>query len=298
MSASVAYCCLIHNEEDIVYWQLYYYYRVGIRDFFIGLNTADDLTPLMIHAFQIHHPDANVDIVRYLDRDYEGFPRRKMDIYQRAGQAGFDWILPLDADELITLQDADLRKGFDIPTYLNETFPDAKPNDYIKFPAYDFICTPSDDYAEVNPFERMIYRETHMSMGKVIWRYGENSAVFRGAHNIINGNEGLRSDVRPMTAHYQIRSPIQYIKKVVAFGQSATHDCGEKSDITNPKVPEGVTYNPKTDFTGVDTGKSLAHQDSKAKGLAILNNLKWSTDKLKAKQNQSLILDTVWEDTL
>lgn len=292
---SVAYCCVMHNEEDIVFWQLAYYYQVGIRDFFITLNTADDLTPTLINAFGEAHHDANLHVSRDEDRSYENFPARKNALYQKAGSAGFDWILPVDADELITTQDPTLRPTLHLPTFLSEHFSHVKPNQGLRFPCYNFHPTAEDDWLNANPFERITQRTPSLTMGKVIWRYGAATNIFRGQHSIING-EHVRGGPRPMTAHYPLRTPLQVISKLHAFGQCATHHYDD-TIIESPSVPPCVSYDPGTHFTGQDTERSLNHQHAKANGLTILLDLHDATRTLKEKASQNLVTDTVWKDT-
>ena len=158
MSLRVAYCCTLHNEEDVIYWQLLYYYKVGVRDFFVQYNTADDLTRLLVRTFAIRHSNVTLHEFDNPDRDYEGFPARKMWLHQQAGDAGFDWIIPVDADELITTQDKGSRPGFSIVDWLENILPDAQPDDCTKFPAYNYTPVQEDDWLEVNPFKRIRHR--------------------------------------------------------------------------------------------------------------------------------------------
>jgi hypothetical protein len=101
---------MVKNEADIIHDCLASAYQAGLRYFVLADNGSTDGTGALIRAFAASHPDC---VLLLLDDPIKGYwQATKTNLLWRFGQqylamtgVNVDWVLPLDADELLVQLD-------------------------------------------------------------------------------------------------------------------------------------------------------------------------------------------------
>jgi hypothetical protein len=199
-------------------------------------NEADIIEPFVRHtlAWVDHHlifdhdsTDGTREILAALQR--EGLPvtlfrddapghlqqARSNHLTRLAVQAhGADWVLPLDADEILT--------GPDRPTLENflTTSGGALP---VSLPLHDYCPTTTDDVAVINPVLRLLHCQAKPSRTRKIFlprslAQDPGLVTGKGSHALYRGAEPLPDQPLPDTfvlAHFALRSPQHQLLRVV-----------------------------------------------------------------------------------
>jgi len=97
-----AYITCIKDEEDLIFYNLIYHYNIGIRDFYIIFNNSNSETRKQVNKFSILKFDANVYTENDNDIAYLQAIRLKR-LADMAYNNGCDWIIPIDADEILKI---------------------------------------------------------------------------------------------------------------------------------------------------------------------------------------------------
>lgn len=206
----------IRNESDILESFVRYHLRFVDRIMLIDHRSTDS-SPSILRSLQSEGLSLDVEQESNLDHQQGRILTRLM--RRAATEHGADWIIPLDADEFLTVAS----RGS-----VRETLERFPANKIIKIPWRTYIPLPTDDAREQNVLMRITqYRrfERHNLRKVLIPR----SMAFKQRGFIANGNHGyvrmrfskekdfnyIRSDDLVL-AHYPVRSSEQIIAKTFA----------------------------------------------------------------------------------
>lgn len=211
---------MARNEADIVAHQLLWHHHLGLRRFVIADNGSTDRTRALIEAFRASRPDAQVVIVddpitAYVqDRKTTGLAAHAASLWP------LRWVLPLDADEFLTVRDS-LAQVLDAA--------EAMRGDVLTVPALDHVFEPGRlDRAEADGpfFERL---GGHLAPGarsqpKVAIRWAAGAEIEMGNHDawlprlLPRPLDGLALGIA--LHHYPVRSLAHLRGKVEAGGRA------------------------------------------------------------------------------
>lgn len=214
--STVAYVSMVKDEADIMAYQLRYYYKIGVRYFFIIDNGSTDGTVDIIKDFHDEVKDqAEVNLMIDDDVAYWQYIRINR-LANIARMKGHKYILPVDADELLFQEG---NPDFNINDYIAKT----QPWDILKFNWWYFRATKGDNSSEVNPFIRMNHRDDpqQSSHTKIITRHKQAMEICQGNHKL-HDEFGYKifEPTDLFYAHFKYRSPEQFRKKIVNLGQA------------------------------------------------------------------------------
>jgi hypothetical protein len=131
-----------------------------------------------------------------------------------ASEHGADWILPLDADEILS--------GPSRPE-LEASLQAAGTGQTVSLPLLDYCATPEDDPNETNPVRRLRHCRPDCSVTRKIFVPRELAVdpallAGKGSHALFRGDTALPSQSLPAAfhlAHLAMRSPQQQVLRVV-----------------------------------------------------------------------------------
>jgi glycosyltransferase involved in cell wall biosynthesis len=214
----IAYVSMIKDENDIIYYQLNYYKNIGFRDFYIMDNGSTDGTVELVQKFISENPTLNVHLEFDSTIVYHQYMRMNK-LANLAFNQGCNWILPVDADELLFHNEK--FTDFNIYDFLNN----APDGDYIKFYWWYYRPTEHDDENEINPFLKINHRDAKQqsSEKKVLVRWKPGMEVCQGNHML--HSEYQYKEINELSykisyAHFWQRSLQQLIKKTVNLGKA------------------------------------------------------------------------------
>lgn len=189
---------MVRDEEDVIVPTCRHLLAQGVDQIVVADNLSRDRTRARLDRLASQQPITVIDDLDPAYRQSEKMTR----LAQMAGEAGADWIIPFDADELwLAPRFASLRAAILAAT-----------GNALRAPVYNY--RPSLIPGR-NPFDRMQWRRPHHEMlGKVAFRYQPDLIIEIGNHgvsgrNALNIEEGL-IEVR----HYPYRNYRQFRRKV------------------------------------------------------------------------------------
>jgi hypothetical protein len=193
----IAYVSVIRDDEDILPWNIKYYYNLGIRNFYIMLHLPSKINldlvknlqkTLLNSIFTIninnnekHHHDVDVKILT-----------------DAALKDGISWIIGTDADEILIL-----KKHKTIPEFLKQF--DHWHDCILNFKWVD-RRSDHEIYPPENPFAGMCYQCTeYMDSENNGWikssgKFNTEMKFITGFHNITGTNHVIK--ISPDEAFY------------------------------------------------------------------------------------------------
>ena len=221
----IAYVTVVRNEQERIYHQLNYYYLIGIRDFFLCDHGSTDGTAALIERFRLENPDANVVcIFDPTPGHYQGV--RMTVLADLAYSYGCDWILALDADEILLSHDGlpDLKAFIAHEELRNKQY------GHVLLPLVNYLPTTKDPVKESNPFLRLKFRENNDCQAEIWWppkvftKWRRGMFIGEGNHEIIGLTERIDVVENPLyLAHFPYSTMDQVVAKVVKGGRSFEH---------------------------------------------------------------------------
>lgn len=218
----VAYVTVVRNEEDRIYHQLNYFYMIGVRDFFLCDHGSTDNTAALIERFRSENPDAGViSLFDPTPGHYQGI--RMTVLADLAYSHGCDWILALDADEILLSND-----GLpDLNSFVTQESLRDKKYGHVFLPLVNYLPTSADPSGESNPFLRLQYRENSDCKAEIFWppkvlvKWRRGMFIDEGNHDIKGLTEALTVDHNPLyLAHFPYANIDQVVDKVVKGGRA------------------------------------------------------------------------------
>jgi len=224
----VAYITCIRNEERLIFNNLIYYYNIGIRDFYIMFNNSNGPTMEEIEKFRLLKND--VFIKTYEDKRiaYKQ-PERFTMMSNEAFNDGCNWILPVDADEIVVL-----RKHKNIQDYLSEF--NKHEYGYINCRWIDYH--PGPDVKEIkNYFTDWQYREINpRKASKIIVKWNPIMCYGDGHHLLTKGRNKICESIVTYYAHFPNRSLEQIKDKILTIGKAFVEHFGIESERAQVKA--------------------------------------------------------------
>jgi hypothetical protein len=221
----IAYVAVVRNEQERIYHQLNYYYLIGIREFFLCDHGSTDSTAALIERFRLENPDANV--VRFFDPTPGHYQGMRMTVLaDLAYSYGCDWILALDADEILLSRD-----GLpDLEAFIARRELRNKQYGHVLLPLVNYLPTTKDPIKESNPFLRLKFRENIDCQAEIWWppkvfvKWRRGMSIGEGNHEIIGLTERIDLSENPLyLAHFPYSTMDQVVAKVVKGGRSFEH---------------------------------------------------------------------------
>lgn len=223
----LAYVSCIGQEDELIGYNLIYYYNLGIREFYIMFNNSGKTTQRIVDKFLRSKPDIYYRL--FVDKDPSYKQRERLTMMANAAyNHGCDWIIPIDTDEIIKLtgysQLITLLKEYDSHEYVT-----------LKCTWTDYMAT-SMDYSitpkEKNYFILVKYKEDHpRPQSKIIVKWKQGMKFGFGHHcldtikdNIIE----IPSNILDF-AHFADRNKKQFIQKRKQIGLAFISEFGRNS---------------------------------------------------------------------
>jgi hypothetical protein len=208
----IAYLTCVHNEEDLIYYNLVYHYNLGIRRFFVGLHDSNEATRKQVKRFAKEVREAKCTFM-----DISGYDFDQAIVYTRMAMAvsdeGYEWVLPVDADELLVLAG----ESQILEDYLQK-LPEG---DYISLKRYDYHPHPDFKKRTRNLFLKWINREAKPNgiYDRCLVRWFRGCEFYGGTHFVRGAKAATKicSDLL-FIAHFPFRNFEQYKKKALRIG--------------------------------------------------------------------------------
>lgn len=227
---------MFRDEADILGKCLHYWYKLGVRNFYLCDNDSVDDSWTIAKDLNFIHPDADV----YLTFDFAtDWPGRRVinELKNRALADGCDWIFPADADEFLVLPE-----GEDLSGWLRGLERRAKP---------DWKGWIEISYLNVLPDGAEAWQEPQK---KCFGLLTLEMTISMGNHLI----EGVPPTIETLAhyRHYSLRSYPQFKRKMenymVAFSQNGFPDHHHAESFRRWQV-EGESYLQRlwTELTGL-----------------------------------------------
>lgn len=232
----VAYLTCIKDEEELIYYNLIYYYNVGIRDFYIMFNNSNQETINQVERFKKEKTDCRCHIE--YDSDYAfRQPIRFTKLANFAYEEGCDWMISIDADEIVQLpkhtniQDALLQ-------YDNNEF------GFIVCNWIDYQATSKDNFDDINYFTKWKYRNANKRpVSKVIVKWHPDMKFGDGHHLVTSKRKDLGRSTDMIYAHFPCRTYKQYKNKIEVIAKAFILAFGEESK--RPQIAHYHAYSKK-----------------------------------------------------
>ena len=232
-----AYITRIKNEEDLIYYNLLYHYNIGFRDFYVVFNDSNEATRELVHKFKAEkqvflHVHENPGIA------YQQPPMlNKMS--QLAYENGCDWIIPVNADEIIHLTEHKTIQEF-LEIY-NDTDCGHVTCEWIDYHPY------KSDNNDPNYFTSWKYRDSvRNGPVKLIIKWHPDMQWGDGHHLVFGVLKDLGLAGNMFYAHFPNRSKEQLRTKIINIGKSFIEQFGSKSG--KPQVKMFKNYEKKGDI--------------------------------------------------
>jgi len=243
-----AYITCIKDEEKLIFYNLIYYYNIGIRDFYIMYNNSNEATKKQVEKFDILKTDARVFYHHDSDIAYRQPDRFKM-MSEQAFSNGCDWIIPIDADEIIKIKNYNT-----IQDYLS-CF---EPIDfgYINCRWIDYQETEKDDKTDDNIFTRWKYRNpAPRPQSKIIVKWSPGMRYGDGHHILVTKRKKIAETKILYFGHFPNRSYEQIKDKMITIGKAFIPVFGMNS--TRPQVKKYRDFLKWGDMVFKDAWKKI-----------------------------------------
>lgn len=188
---------MVKDEQSLIEFTVEHLLGEGVDRIVILDNLSTDGTRPLLDRMAREVPLIVAD-----DRLVAYYQGAKMTLVARAAaEAGAEWIVPFDADEIWCARDGSLGDRLRSSTA-----------DIVEAAVYNHLPHPDDDDAVVNPFVRMVHRaEAPSDFVKVAFRAFPTATVRQGNHDVVRpGRRGSGLVVR----HFPFRSVEQAIDKI------------------------------------------------------------------------------------
>lgn len=217
----IAYITCIKNEEKLIYYNLMYYFNMGVDVFFVMFNNSEDKSKDEVTRFE---RDTRIKVNRLTDNNIAYMqPKRFTNMANQAFQQGCEWIIPVDADEIVRIQGNMPFKMF------LEKFRE-HPAGYINCRWIDYHATEKDDMNDPNYFTRWKYRQSvPRDPSKIVVKWHPNMK-FGDGHHILTAHRSLIVESKIMWyAHFYGREADQLKRKTEIIGQAFVDAFGQSS---------------------------------------------------------------------
>lgn len=213
----IAYVSVVKNEEERIYFHLNYYRNLGIRDFFLCNHGSTDGTRDLISRFASENPDLTiVELFDPTPGHYQG--ARMTALADLAYSSGCNWILPVDADEILQSKSDTwgLHELLSHPACARAEF------GHVYIPVLNYLPTPGDKHDVANPFLKLSHREKQCSETwppKVLIKWCRGMLITEGNHDVLRISAEIRVPENPLYhAHFPYISIEQVRKRIVKGG--------------------------------------------------------------------------------
>jgi hypothetical protein len=216
-----AYITCIKDEEDLIFDNLIYHYNLGIRYFFVMFNNSNSKTIYKVMKFNEIKKDAYVKVIYDNDIAYRQ-PERMKRMSEMAYSLGCDWIIPIDADEILII-----RKYKTIQDYLKDF--DCFDYGFVNCRWFDYHPHPAAE--DGNYFLNWEYREKKPRPPSKIIAKWHSRMKFGDGHHIITSQRKLIANSRvAFYAHFPWRNYEQMRNKIINIGKAFIGYFGEDSN--------------------------------------------------------------------
>jgi len=241
MMEKTCYLTRIKDEEKLIYYNLIYHYSLGIRRFYITLNNSNDETVQEIKRFIDDKKDAVVSMITNTDTSYTQ-PETFTQMSDMALDNGFQWHIPVDADELLVI------KGKSLNDFLAQY--NKHEYGFIRFPWVDYHPTDLDTHNDPNFFSRWEHRrDVPRGPSKIIAKWQKGCRYGDGHHLLVAKRNELATIPieQGFYAHFVNRERDQIKNKRIRIGEAFVEKYGinsEKPQITEYKkwLDQGEAY--------------------------------------------------------
>ena len=204
MSGQVWAVMMVKDEADVIAYNIAHLFASGIDGMLVADNLSTDGTRALLGKLARRAPRCFVKS----DDEVGYFQSRKMTaLADAAYDLGAEWVLPLDADELLyatedeTLMDYLQREAAEV----------------IAVPLLNYFATAKDKPHDANPFTRERWRKRAPNpLNKVAVRWQPGMVLEPGNHHVSRNGQWLPESVTSHLGigHFQNRSPAHLIRKV------------------------------------------------------------------------------------
>jgi glycosyltransferase involved in cell wall biosynthesis len=213
---------MVKDEADIIGYTMRYLLTQEIDAILVSDNNSSDKTMDILRDIKRISP---IPVEIRTDTEVAYFQSKKMTALAHEAASLFDpeWILPLDADELVYSLD-----GRTIGAVLRSV-----ENEIINMPWWFYYSTVLDNPLEKNPYLRIKWRIVDQSvLGKACYRYKSDLVIAQGNHNVLNEHGcpvwGGQSSLH--VKHFPHRSVKQFVRKIINGGKAY--------EVAGDKIPE------------------------------------------------------------
>jgi len=244
----IAYITRIKHEEKLIFNNLIYYYNIGIRDFYIIHNLSNDETRQEVNRFETLKKDARIVRIEDYNTGY-----MQAEFFNQASEQAFrdgcNWILPIDADEILKIPN-----GLTIQECIQPH--DRHKYGYIKCKWIDYQPSIKDDDSDTNFFIRWKYREqTPRPQSKVFVKWCDGMKWGDGHHLIISKRNHIADATKLFYAHFPNREFEQMKSKRINIGKTFIEKYGYDSD--KPQITDYKRWEKEGDQYFIDAWKEL-----------------------------------------
>jgi len=209
---------LIRDEGDIIHSHLRWHYRLGLRNFVILNNRSADDTLERIGRFQADCSDAEVHVIDDPVIGYYQSSKTTAAATIARDRFGVDWVIPLDADEVLTVHGTEL--GVTLASLAQAG------KDYVMVHRCDYCISSEDDPGQPDPLMRLRFRQPYLTpTPKVFVRFRDGMTIEGGNHWASTGDgrrlagvSGLQHGM--MLRHFPLRSRDQIRRKIINGGEA------------------------------------------------------------------------------
>lgn len=213
----VAYVSMVKNEADIIYPNLCWHHRLGIRRFFLIDNLSTDSTRAEIARFEANHPDAQVLVLHdpvvahYQGRKVTGACRFVLALWPDV-----QWFVLVDGDEFVCAERPLHQMLAEVPAEV----------DALILTKSVYALTVGDDGDEAHGpfFERITKRRPLMhASNKVLARAKPLLRIGQGNHRVVDeslDDAAMRYQALPGLScrEFPVRSWQHYRRKIIQGG--------------------------------------------------------------------------------
>jgi len=231
----IGYLTRIHNESELIYYNLKYYLNLGVNGFFITLNNSDQRTIEKVNNFFKEYPKLFHKI--YIEKNEEyNQPEIFNKMSDNAFSYGFKWQIPNDADELLIIRNNSLKN---ILSQYDKNFEYG----YINMKWIDYQASEKDNQLDENFFTRWKYREpVPRPPTKIIYKWSPGCKHGQG-HHLLIAKRKLIDNILPeimFKAHFVNREYEQIKYKRIRIGEAFIKKYGYESN--KPQINEYKLY--------------------------------------------------------